>query len=537
MRATATVTAAAGAMIAATLAVLLNLGLSLLDTAEPALRLPAMAFATFLAMYSARTFSLGPISYLSGFVIVLLQSVVDDIPSPEALTHLSLWLWVVIFVPVVATVVLNLLFGQRSAVLVQRTAGRVLAAMESGMRDGHFQPHIAEWREITASLLARASGASSRLLEAITILEVFPADAPAPLRMQLADMIRACRQAIEPDGRGEDSGSVLERARALESEADRYPAIVACAHALARPCAPRLTNRAVRGRQARRPSQNRSSQRDAFTNPEHWQFALKTTLAVMVVYCIYTLLDWPGLRTSIVTCFFVALGSLGETIHKLTLRLSGAIIGGSLAGICIVWVLPHLTDIGQLSILIAVVAAGAGWIATSSERLAYAGLQIAFAFFVGVLQTYAPANDLTVLRDRVVGILLGNIVMTVVFSQLWPESATTRMRAALADALRAIGKVMNDRIHVEDARIGAVQAIIRAEHFLALSTFELRLLPTRPDSNTPKLSALRRLAGAAFVATSEPLLTTPASGQLARNAQREVERLQLEIEDAAPSPH
>src|SRR6202035_3909022 len=49
---------------------------------------------------------------------------------------------------------------------------------------------------------------------------------------------------------------------------------------------------------------------DALSNPAHWQFALKTTIAIMIVYSVYTMLDWPGLLTSIVTVFFVALGSV-----------------------------------------------------------------------------------------------------------------------------------------------------------------------------------------------------------------------------------
>ena len=56
----ATVTAGVGAMLAVTLSVFLNLGLLLIGTAEPALRLPAMALATFVGMYSVRTFALGP---------------------------------------------------------------------------------------------------------------------------------------------------------------------------------------------------------------------------------------------------------------------------------------------------------------------------------------------------------------------------------------------------------------------------------------------------------------------------------------------
>jgi len=242
---------------------------------------------------------------------------------------------------------------------------------------------------------------------------------------------------------------------------------------------------------------------DALSNPAHWQFALKTTLAIMIVYSVYTMLDWPGLRTSIVTCFFVALGSLGETVHKLVLRLSGAVIGGLIAGLSIVFVLPHFTDIGQLCALTAVVALFAGWVATSSERLSYAGLQIAFAFFLGLLQTYSPATDLTVLRDRVVGILLGNVVMTLVFSGLWPDSAITRLRGALADALRGIAALLRSPQSAATNRQHTVEALGRADNFEALSRFEIEMLPRQ--THLPDLHGIERLAGAAFVATSDPL--------------------------------
>jgi multidrug resistance protein MdtO len=246
---------------------------------------------------------------------------------------------------------------------------------------------------------------------------------------------------------------------------------------------------------------------DALSNPAHWQFALKTTLAVMIVYSVYTMLDWPGLRTSIVTCFFVALGSLGESVHKLSLRLSGAVIGGLIAGLSIVFVLPHFTDIGQLCALTAVVSLFAGWVATSSERLSYAGLQIAFAFFLGLLQTESPATDLTVLRDRVVGILLGNIVITLVFSGLWPESAITRLRAALADAQRAIAALLRSPAEPAAARQRTVEALARADHFEELSRFELEMLPVemRQQAHMPDLHNVERLAAAAFVVTSDPV--------------------------------
>jgi multidrug resistance protein MdtO len=174
-----------------------------------------------------------------------------------------------------------------------------------------------------------------------------------------------------------------------------------------------------------------------------------------------------------------------------------------IAGLSIVFILPHFTDIGQLCVLTALVVLFAGWVSTSSERLSYAGMQIALAFFMGLLQTYSPATDLTVLRDRVVGILLGNVVMTLVFSSLWPESAITRLRSASADALRSIAALLKSPQDAAANRQHTVEALARADNFEALSLFEKEMLPRQ--THLPDLRGIERLAGAAFVATGEPL--------------------------------
>src|SRR5258708_11701994 len=130
-------------------------------------------------------------------------------------------------------------------------------------------------------------------------------------------------------------------------------------------------------------------------------------------------------------------------------------------------------------------------------------MQIALAFFMGLLQTYSPATDLTVLRDRVVGILLGNVVMTLVFSVLWPESATTRLRSASADALRSIAALLKSPQDAAANRQHTVEALARADNFEALSLFEMEMMPRQ--THLPDLHGIERLAGAAFVAASEPL--------------------------------
>jgi multidrug resistance protein MdtO len=530
----ATLKAALGGLAAVTLAVLLVLGLELIDTAEPALRLPLMAMATFAAMFTARTFALGPISFLAGFVIVLLQTLVDDVPSPEALTRATLWTWVVIFVPVSVTIIVNLLFGQGAVAFIDRSVRKVLKELETSLSSGDYRQSLPQWRAQLLPLLETAQHSTQKgartvritvpviraLLDALVILEALPDDLPHDTREELASRFRACRQAIESDVAPAMHESPAPPSPFVGASNQRSPAVIAVRSALSdllgAICHP--VNSADKT-EAHRPPR-RLFVADGFSNPEHWQFALKTTMAVMGSYAIYTLLDWPGMRTAVVTCFFVALSSLGETVHKLLLRLSGAVIGGLIAGLCIVFVLPHLTDIGQLCLLIAVVSVGAAWVATSSELLSYAGMQIAFAFFLGILQGYAPATDLTVLRDRVAGILLGNIVITIVFSSLWPQSARTGVRAALAEALRAIGEVIRQPRNAGEARMRTVQTLVRADHSRTLSLFELRMLPSqvRRSPTAPAVANVERLAGAAFVVSTDAISRFAEPGSTARLA-------------------
>ncbi len=159
---------------------------------------------------------------------------------------------------------------------------------------------------------------------------------------------------------------------------------------------------------------------DAFTNPAHVHFALKVTLAAMICYFIYTGVDWSGIHTAFITCCFIALESTSATLRKGWLRITGCLIGGALGFLSIMYLVPHMESIASLALLTAAISALAGWIAAGSQRIAYAGLQIAFAFFLSIFQGFAPATGLDVIRDRIVGIVLGIAVTTVVFCFLWP---------------------------------------------------------------------------------------------------------------------
>jgi uncharacterized membrane protein YccC len=169
---------------------------------------------------------------------------------------------------------------------------------------------------------------------------------------------------------------------------------------------------------------------DAFTNPAHVHFALKVTFAAMFCYIVYEAIDWSGIHTAFITCTFIALESTEATLYKGTLRIVGCVIGGALALFTIVFLMPHMETIASLVVVVALASAIAGWVATGSQRISYAGLQIAFAFFYSVFQGYAPDTDLDNVRNRVVGILFGLIVTAVVFNYIWPERARIEPRTA-----------------------------------------------------------------------------------------------------------
>jgi multidrug resistance protein MdtO len=88
-----------------------------------------------------------------------------------------------------------------------------------------------------------------------------------------------------------------------------------------------------------------------------------------------------------------------------------------------------------------VVAFASAWIAAGSPRISYMGLQLAFAFFLCVIQGPSPAFDLTVARDRVIGILFGNLTVFVLFTTLWPVSVTRRIDRQIASLLRRLASI------------------------------------------------------------------------------------------------
>jgi uncharacterized membrane protein YccC len=279
---------------------------------------------------------------------------------------------------------------------------------------------------------------------------------------------------------------------------------------------------------------------DAFSNPAHVHFALKVTFAAMFCYIVYEAIDWSGIHTAFITCTFIALESTGATFHKGVLRIVGCVIGGALALFTIVFLMPHMDTIASLIVVVACASAIAGWVATGTEIISYAGLQIAFAFFYSVFQGYAPDTDLDNVRDRVVGILFGLIVTGLVFRYIWPERTIDRMRDALRQALRQLARLVEiprPESSIEAAKADADRLIgetsksfDQARRYIELTQFEFEESPngerTSLGNLESTLSRAENVFGAASSLVGDEALATwqqlPADAQAAESKLRNV---------------
>jgi multidrug resistance protein MdtO len=520
--AASTVLTALLAGVAVVLAIFITIAVFMLSLSEPALRIPLMAVMTFVAMFLSRTATPGPVFFVAGFIVAYGLTLGDQVlglalqpatagnaeqfalpeivfvPPEEALLRFLLWLSLAVALPVILLIVANLLTGRDPARLLYQALAERLAttarfcAGESGAErrleaqafEGTAQLHKLHH---LAGLLHR--GRPRLVWDASLIDEI------SRLGLLLLAWLRVegdNRQPLVPA-----AGACRRAEHALQDgKAPSAKPVAITATGAARPLADAIT-RTLRSiyetlpatpgtaspKESAAGSPGRLLAADAFSNPEYVHFALKVTLAVMTCYFVMSMTDWPGIHTCIITCFFVALGTVGDTLHKATLRFIGCLVGAGLGLGAILLLMPLMTDLGDLLLLLAPVTLLAAWVASGSERISYAGLQISLAFYLVVLQGYGPTIDMYTARDRTIGILFGNIVIFVIFTTIWPVSVANVVRTNLARALeqlatlvgldaRSDGEISQAARSAAEAAFG--QAIAQARDVLVNDPFETR---------------------------------------------------------------
>jgi len=88
------------------------------------------------------------------------------------------------------------------------------------------------------------------------------------------------------------------------------------------------------------------------------------------------------------------------------------------------------------------VAGMTAWIAVGRPSVSYIGFQAAFALYLCILQGDEPKFDLTIIRDRTIGIIFGNVVIYVIYTRVFPVSVLGRVREQLIQLIDRCREVL-----------------------------------------------------------------------------------------------
>ncbi|MET6002061.1 FUSC family protein [Klebsiella michiganensis] len=421
----------------------------------PLIRLVASVILFFCAIYLMRVLGkLGLAFFVVALAVIYAQTFPSMTSQSEILVRLLLWLWMAINTAILVTLLVNACFQQafpgyqfkaRLVVMLRQTARRLsqpddgtppptvteIAGQFNQLRSLYQQaaratPEIAASPQAWQSLMAAALSCSH-----LTAL-LQPGDDHPDARRRIASQLNALADNLP--AAAEVQPLIVPRDGANSAILQEIAEVLA---RLARGETIPLPQGEVEKAPLLLP--------DAWSNPAYLHFALKTLLATLLCYVFYTAADWQGIHTIMLSCVIVAQQGLGATMQKTWLRIGGALLATLIALLLIVFVQPWTDSLSGLLAMTLPVFALAAWIAAGSERIAYAGIQIGFTFALAFLSWFGPLSNLTELRDRVIGILLGVLVSSIVHLYLWPDSEAPQLKARLAQLYRQLAQTLAAR--------------------------------------------------------------------------------------------
>ncbi|MBB5415241.1 FUSC family protein [Paraburkholderia atlantica] len=481
-------------IVGSTLAIGLSILLLIFTFDYPLVRIVVASVLFFCSVYLLRVTKIGPVFFVVAIVVIYVQSFVDRIDQADLLIRAVLWVWVAINYAIALTLIVNtLLLPAEPRVQLNAEMHRQLAALDARLAhslDGGAQP-----APVTQEMVQQGAITLQKLLRFTTMRDAHYREHQALQLARIATVSRLYRSASDwPDTavRTPAADALLRELRAntraldeslttnapyryIETAvpdehdlADAMPAAVEARRALHA-----YAHLVARGAEPGKASSGEPMiAADAWSNPAYLRFSFKTLLAVLVCYVFYNAVDWQGIHTIMLTCVIVALPSLGASTQRALLRLAGALVGSALALFMTVFAVPHFDDIVGLLLITMPVFAISAWIAAGSERISYAGTQIMFTFSLALLARFGPITDLTEIRDRMVGILLGVAVATFVQMSFWREGEGDVLRHKLATMLRAIAVQLRAPLAAEDGHDALLHAQRQLQAWAVLADCE-----------------------------------------------------------------
>jgi multidrug resistance protein MdtO len=533
-------------------------------------------FAAFLfgGLFLKRVLNVGALGSalgLPGALVMILPDVVTvpgvSSPSPEVLTELLLWLWLSVTLGLGVNLGVQLLLAPGDPLTLlereldtrlrvvgetaRRLAGVAVSAsppaisLESLVTSGMSRPLALlknasltrSWARQRHEELAAIITLVDRLVTDAAALQTLaaspPTDAPTQASLlRLGDACEVVRSAFAERRRPAPRDWAALRLPAAPST--RWPPLEDMERTL---------DQIVLAVRIEEPLERREDAKpglllpDAFTNPEYVQFAVKGATACLICYILFIGFDYPGIYTSVITCFVVSLSTIGSSNQKGLLRFAGAALGGMMGLVALVYSFPNVDGLGGFWLVFAAGTAVAAWINFGTPRVSYGGYQAGLAFYKVVFQGFGPAVSATVVRDRLIGVAFGLIVFSLLEHVLWPVRAADRMRERLADVFRSLAALTLACANPGGLRPAEVDAqrrlisqqVADVQGFIESSKFEYDGRSARAtaqllgDAQTVflVLLAIARHEGVLPASSREAMLRVPRDGSAALEAMAE----------------
>jgi multidrug resistance protein MdtO len=154
-----------------------------------------------------------------------------------------------------------------------------------------------------------------------------------------------------------------------------------------------------------------------FTDAE---FATRAAAATIACYMFASMTDWSGIHTCMITCAVSAMNNVDSQVFKQRLRIIGASIGG-LMGFLAMFLIPHMDNLMGVLLIMALGTGISAWVCMGRVKYSYIGVQMGLAFVMLVAQDPHATTEFTVIRDRLVGILVGLFAMRYAFIWFTPK--------------------------------------------------------------------------------------------------------------------
>ena len=190
-------------------------------------------------------------------------------------------------------------------------------------------------------------------------------------------------------------------------------------------------------------------------DPARLRLSIKVVLAVMIVVIGDLFFDFPASVETLITAVLVtaAPANIGQAHLKEKLRFLAVIVGGlySLGVILIV------SSVAHFSVFLLLLWLGlflGAYMASGSERVAYAGFQMGIVLPLILLGADGPPTSFTIAIQRFVGVIIGGVIALFIVHFVWPVDPLVRLGEGLSIALYRSGLVFKTllRLNQKDER-------------------------------------------------------------------------------------